>query len=289
MDEFYADIQQPDLNDFVIENENINDLLIKISEDKINHKIYDLMRDNIELPHDEICNILRLYIEDPEEHKIYLLLREIVTNPRKDKICFYVQQIIEDPKNYEMYTLLRNAITSQVAYGIDKKIVEPFSSCKGCIDYNTNNPMKRLQIQKVIQKVVRVPSSLYYDNLNSVNVFQKPLYYNHLNWNQSSDRLACHHQYNIVPSHCNTTKSTKTSIKPGACSPGGLGVDIKHNSYARYLFRLKGKGPYKKDIIPKEQIYPELPYNRAFPIHGDKLVKLNIINNCIMPCGCKKS
>ncbi len=33
------------------------------------------------------------------------------------------------------------------------------------------------------------------------------------------------------------TKRSITSLRPGAMSPGGSGVDIKHNSYDRYLNR----------------------------------------------------
>lgn len=36
-------------------------------------------------------------------------------------------------------------------------------------------------------------------------------------------------------------QSSLTRDRPGSQAPGGSGVDIKHNSYARYLARLKGK------------------------------------------------
>ena len=191
---------------------------------------------------------------------------------------------MNNPRDYRIYSLLRNSINS-LEIPTDNNI-KNISSCKGCDYSNSNTVMNRLQKQKIIQNVVRVSSSSYQDNLNAINVFEKPFYFNQTNCNQSSDRLNYHTQTVVVPSHCNTLKSTKTSCRPGACSPGGIGVDIKHNSYARYLNRIKGKGPYRKDIIPLEQLLPQLPFNRAFPVYGDKLVKLNIINNCIMPCGC---
>ena len=58
-------------------------------------------------------------------------------------------------------------------------------------------------------------------------------------WNQMSDRKEAHIQTAYHPSRGNSTKRTLTSIKPGACAPAGKGVDIKHDSYARYLARKK--------------------------------------------------
>tara|TARA_Y100000816_G_scaffold107699_1_gene75110 strand:+ start:689 stop:1000 length:312 start_codon:yes stop_codon:yes gene_type:complete len=43
----------------------------------------------------------------------------------------------------------------------------------------------------------------------------------------------------VVPRAPNSTKRTKTSLRPGALAPGGVGVDVKHNSYDRYLARKK--------------------------------------------------
>ena len=43
----------------------------------------------------------------------------------------------------------------------------------------------------------------------------------------------------IVPSHGDSTRRSLTRLRPGSLIPGGQGVDVKHNSYARYLARLK--------------------------------------------------
>jgi len=59
------------------------------------------------------------------------------------------------------------------------------------------------------------------------------------NGNQSSDQNRFAIQNHPNPTRGNSLKSTLTSLKPGACAPGGTGVDIKHNSYARYLGRIK--------------------------------------------------
>jgi len=66
-----------------------------------------------------------------------------------------------------------------------------------------------------------------------------------VNWNQMSDRAQPHLQTAVVASgggyHASSTRHSITRLRPGALGPGGLGVDIKHNSYNRYLNRLKGR------------------------------------------------
>ena len=36
-------------------------------------------------------------------------------------------------------------------------------------------------------------------------------------------------------------------MRPGSTSAPGVGVDIKHNSYDRYLAKLKGRGPLRTE------------------------------------------
>ena len=83
--------------------------------------------------------------------------------------------------------------------------------------------------------------------------------------------------------HSSSTKRSTTLCRPGALSPGGTGVDIKHNSYDRYLNRLKGKGPLRRGPVPKIIESPYIPFNRAYPIYGDKVMKMSIVNNCDCP------
>jgi hypothetical protein len=59
------------------------------------------------------------------------------------------------------------------------------------------------------------------------------------NWNQRSDRVLASIQAPIHPTHGNSLRTTLTSGRPGAANPGGAGVDVKHDSYARYLNRKK--------------------------------------------------
>jgi hypothetical protein len=98
--------------------------------------------------------------------------------------------------------------------------------------------------QKKIWNVVRVPSSLYTMNIAALNVVDVSNGdVDFTNWNQMSDRNlpsvqgAYHGLY--TPSRGSSTKSSLTRMRPGSCAPGGKGVDVKHNSYARYLARKK--------------------------------------------------
>ena len=110
---------------------------------------------------------------------------------------------------------------------------------------NGNSPAQQYQKLKIIQKSVRVPSSVYTMNLGALTTYQNPIDgYIDVNWNQMSDRKVPHVQAEsasgINPTNRHSTKGKKPRLQPGALSPGGVGVDIKHNSYERYLNRLKG-------------------------------------------------
>jgi hypothetical protein len=83
-------------------------------------------------------------------------------------------------------------------------------------------------------------------------------------------------------SSLNRRHTSVTSSRPGCQTPGGIGCDIKHNSYDRYLNRLKGKGPLKRGSIPPYFGAP-IPFNNAFPVYGGKTVKTNIVSGCNCP------
>ena len=166
---------------------------------------------------------------------------------------------------------------------------------------NSNTPANRYQILKRIQNTVRVPSSIYTMNLAGLNVYQKPsdIYQivdvagtNYIvspgvNWNQMSDRKEPHIQKVVTSSGSayrgSSTKRTIVSSRPGAMSPGGSGVDIKHNSYDRYLNRIKGKAPLKRGVVPPYFASPVIPFNSAAPIYGGKIMKTSIVNGCNCP------
>ena len=142
--------------------------------------------------------------------------------------------------------------TGDIVYGVVQ--------CKGCSNTScqTCDPSgSYLDItQKRIWNTVRVPASEYVMNLASLSVYQAPSTdpkYSNVNWNQMSDRALPANlnisKITVVPSHGNSTRSSITRDRPGSMRPGGKGVDIKHGSYARYLARLKGKGPLRTQQV----------------------------------------
>ena len=142
------------------------------------------------------------------------------------------------------------------------------NSCRGCQQkLVSQDPQIQYAQQKVIQNTVRVPSSLYTMNLGALSSYNKPsptgfyvkqsgsIYYvpPGIRWNQMSDQSVPSIQQNpTVSGSAYRGNSTRRSIVrhiPGSLSPGGSGCDIKHNSYERYLNRIKGKGPLRSEIM----------------------------------------
>lgn len=153
------------------------------------------------------------------------------------------------------------------------------TNCRGCrvrrcdTNLTSNTPAVKIQIQKIIQNVVRVQSSLYTMNVGALNAYRNP----YVTWNRMSDRGQASVQKTYVPGGGgqlggNSTRSAITRCRPGALSPGGVGCDIKHNSYDRYLNRLKGRGPLRRGIDAKTP-----------PISGGKVVNFSIVSRCICP------
>lgn len=113
--------------------------------------------------------------------------------------------------------------------------------CQGCSNDDCNEPLGSSNAnQRRIWKSARVDSSLYTMNLASLSVRggeknnSKQQQWK-VNWNQSSDRAVPSIETAYVPRN-------RTRHRPGgsgAAGPEAKGVDIKHNSYARYLARLK--------------------------------------------------
>jgi hypothetical protein len=174
---------------------------------------------------------------------------------------------------------------------------------------NAASPATQYQNQKLIQNTVRVYSSLYTANLAALSAYTPPSYgkyvstgivqtpngpeesYKHVGghgvcWNQMSDRPVPSVQRVTVPTgkfnSLNTRHYSVTSSKPGSQTPGGAGCDIKHNSYDRYLNRLKGKGPMRRGAVPPNYGKP-IPFNPAYPVYGGKTIKTNIVTSCNCP------
>ena len=147
----------------------------------------------------------------------------------------------------------------------------------------SSSPAAQYQRLKQIQKTVRVAASQYTMNLASLSAYQNPKEETQTiwnsgtpyvagggtNWNQMSDRKIPHVQ-TVVTANANpgpsSTKHTITRMRPGAGSPGGIGVDIKHNCYERYLNRLKA-GSLARGRVPNQ--YP----------HETKNLKTSIVAN----------
>jgi hypothetical protein len=153
-------------------------------------------------------------------------------------------------------------------------------------------PADQYQKLKIIQNNVRVHGSLYTDNLGSLTAYKKPIsdpstgFYG-VCWNQMSDRPVPSVQRATVPTGVNVSTINRrhtsvTSSRPGCQTPGGVGCDIKHNSYDRYLNRLKGKGPMRRGVVPPNFGKP-IPFNPAFPVYGGKTMKTNIVDT---GCNC---
>jgi hypothetical protein len=148
------------------------------------------------------------------------------------------------------------------------------------------SPAAQYQLQKKIHNSVCVSSSLYSMNVGALHSYQRPdtngqyvqqsgnAYYvpPNIYWNQMSDRARQANQ-----SFSSSRPSTRA--RPGALSPGGKGVDIKHASYERYLNKLKGKGPLRRGPVPITYGTP-VPFTQAKPVYGGKTVKTGIVNRC---------
>jgi hypothetical protein len=148
----------------------------------------------------------------------------------------------------------------------------------------STDPAYQYQIQKKIQNTTGISSSLYDDNISALNIYQYPTRLDKQNWNQMSDRPIRHYQTNSASSqgsfyHPSSVRHTQTRLRPGALTPGGFGVDIKHNSYYRYLGRLKGEKNIRRGIVPY-QYGTRIPFNRATPIYGAKTMKTSIVTGC---------
>jgi hypothetical protein len=166
-----------------------------------------------------------------------------------------------------------------------KPIIYRLRSCD--TNMTSNTPANQYQKLKLIQNTVRVQSSLYTMNLGALSAYSNPTAktYN-VCWNQMSDRTVPSVQKTVVPTGTNNTLNGRhrsvTSSRPGCQSPGGIGCDIKHNSYDRYLNRIKAKNPLRRGPVPSNFGNP-ITFNCAYPIYGGKVLKTNIISGCDCP------
>ena len=134
--------------------------------------------------------------------------------------------------------------------------------------------------QKKIWNQVRVPASLYSMNLAAMNMSSERLTNATnavpTNWNQSSDSWVASQQTAYHPTKGNSLKSSLTSLRPGAGAPAGKGVDVKHNSYARYLGRKKAVNLSTQSKTTAASV----------PIQGNKTQSYGLISQS-QDCNCK--
>ena len=159
----------------------------------------------------------------------------------------------------------------------------PFYYRKRSCDTNmtSNTPANQYQRQKLIQNTVRVPGSLYTMNLGALTATNPA----GVCWNQQSDRPVPSVQKSTVPTGYNNSLNTRrysvTSSRPGGQNPGGTGCDIKHNSYERYLNRLKGSKALRRGVVPENFGVPVIPPRTN--VQGGKTMKTNIVSGCDCP------
>lgn len=113
-----------------------------------------------------------------------------------------------------------------------------------CSDFSYCSQANLIQRQKQMQNVVRVPSSLYTMNLASL----------HVNSNDISGSDVARGKYNA-----------SDRLTPNGKGKN-IGVDIKHNSYDRYLARKKSQ------YLKTEQT------NSFVPKYGNKTMKFGLVN-----------
>ena len=114
-----------------------------------------------------------------------------------------------------------------------------FQTCDCSGEVITNNsyikgaPLQDLKMtNKIINNQVRYPSSLYANNIAAINVLEKCCDGTQKTSNNQSDRIGPAFQRKL-------NYSRRPKLRPGMLSPGGKNIDIKHNSYDRYLARKK--------------------------------------------------
>jgi hypothetical protein len=148
--------------------------------------------------------------------------------------------------------------------------------CVSCGSCQSDIACSNVITQKRIWNQARIPSSFYTMNLSALTSAAERLKNGPcINWNQRSDRQNASVQTAVHPSRGNSLRSSLTSDKPGACAPGGVGVDIKHDSYARYLNRKKA-GNLKTQSISTRA---------TKPIYGNKTYAINAVATSIN-CNC---
>ena len=147
------------------------------------------------------------------------------------------------------------------------------TQCISCLNIENANA-KATIVQKRIWKQVRAPASTYLMNLSAFTSAENRLASNkNVNWNQLSDRVSASNQPALNPTHGNSLRRTLTSDRPGAGTPSGTGVDVKHDSYARYLNRKKANN-----------MKTQTNNIAVTALYGNKTKQINLLANSVNCC-----
>ena len=154
------------------------------------------------------------------------------------------------------------------------------SSCNGCGFVQTGIRSASKSTQKQIWNQTGISGGLYSMDIAALTVAKQRIQSGQdVNWNQMSDRQKAGVQTSIIPSHGSSTRGNVTRLRPGSLSPGGIGVDVKNGSYARYLALKKSYN--LKAGVPQNN-------NSVTPITGNKTYPTNAVSGsdacvCISP------
>jgi len=119
------------------------------------------------------------------------------------------------------YSQVRNCTTK---FNNEKQLFKNVVPAR--VPTDASSSLAPIHTQKLIQNQVKVPASQYTNTLAALSINNENLSNNNKSWHNASDRQHPHGLKN---------PSNKTSINPN------FGVDIKHNSYDRYLGRKKSQ------------------------------------------------
>lgn len=116
---------------------------------------------------------------------------------------------------------------------------KPLQCRSGCV----SKPDLEKSTRKRVQKTVMLSSSEYLMNKSALTVSkdrQNESMISEKNSQASDRKRAAVKTSDVKTINYSSTYRTRLSLRPGALAPGGTGVDVKHNSYARYLAKKKG-------------------------------------------------
>lgn len=126
--------------------------------------------------------------------------------------------------------------------------------CDSCTTGQTTS-IVNVATQKRMWNQVRADASLFTMNIAALNCANRLRSGFAINWNQSSDQQIPAIQTAYHPTRGSSTRRTVTSNVPGSQAPAGKGVDIKYNSYDRYLNRLKAANVRTQKYTAPKPLY----------------------------------